>query len=182
MSLRVTWLLPIKDGMPFLPETLASIEAQTYQDWEVLAWDNGSTDGTIQELKRWIPSRLPGRVVTDCPLGLGLSLAQMVLRADTELCALPNGVANFPFTAAALPVTQTARAAAPSQVSVANCTAVSGLPISGASQTLASETNAFSSASPANIGHDLELVLKPLAAASGGSPTQVTVTYTLTAN
>ena len=87
MSLRVTWLLPIKDGMPFLPETLASIEAQTYQDWEILAWDNGSTDGTLQELKRWIPSRLPGRIVTDCPLGLGLSLAQMVLCSSTELCA-----------------------------------------------------------------------------------------------
>jgi len=102
--------------------------------------------------------------------------------ADTELCALPNGAASFPMTAASLPVTQTVRAAAPSIVTVANCTAGSGLPIAAASATLANETNAFSSASPANVGHDLELVLKPLAAASGGSPTQVTVTYTLTAN
>jgi hypothetical protein len=101
--------------------------------------------------------------------------------ADTELCALPNGIASFPASAAALPVVQTARGAAPSIVSVASCPA-GDVAFNATSATLANETNAFSSASPANVGHDLELVLKPLAAASGGSPTQVTVTYTLTAN
>ena len=98
--------------------------------------------------------------------------------ADTELCALPNGVANFPFNAAALPVTQSARGAAPSIVSVAACPA-GDLSIGAASVTLANEVNAFSSASPANIGHDLELVLKPSAAVA--APV-LTVTYTLTAN
>ncbi len=101
--------------------------------------------------------------------------------ADSQLCALPNGFASFPTAAASLPVAQTARGAAPSIVSVASCPA-GDVAINGTSATLANETNAFSSASPANVGHDLELVLKPLAAASGGSPTQVTVTYTLTAN
>ena len=53
----VTWLLPVKNGMPYLPETLASIAAQTCGDYQVLAWDNGSTDTTIEELRSWIPSR-----------------------------------------------------------------------------------------------------------------------------
>lgn len=35
MSEKVTWLLPVKNGMPYLSETLASIEAQTYPDWEI---------------------------------------------------------------------------------------------------------------------------------------------------
>ena len=87
MDKRITWLLPIKNGMPYLPETLASIEKQTYSNWEVLAWDNGSTDGTIAELQRWIPHRLPGRIVTDQPLSLGNALAEMVRQAKTELCA-----------------------------------------------------------------------------------------------
>jgi len=87
MSARVTWLLPVRNGMPYLPETLASIEAQTYRQWEVLAWDNGSTDGTLEELQRWIPGRLPGRVVRDRPMGLGASLAAMVEEARTEYCA-----------------------------------------------------------------------------------------------
>lgn len=87
MSERVTWLLPVKNGMPYLPDTLASIAAQTYPHWEILAWDNGSTDGTIEELHKWIPSRLPGRVVTEQPLSLGNSLAEMVNQSTTELCA-----------------------------------------------------------------------------------------------
>ena len=86
-DLRVTWLLPVKNGMPFLPTTLASIAEQTYQNFEVLAWDNGSTDGTLEELRKWIPSCLPGRIVSDRPMGLGVSLAEMVKEARTELCA-----------------------------------------------------------------------------------------------
>lgn len=83
----ITWLLPVRNGMPFLPETLASLENQTFQDAEILAWDNGSTDGTIETLKEWIPSRIPGRVITDCPLSLAGSLAALVAEARTEFCA-----------------------------------------------------------------------------------------------
>lgn len=87
MDERVTWLIPVKNGMPYLPETLASIEAQTYNNWEVLVWDNGSTDGTLEELEKWIPSRLAGRVITNEPYGVGGSLARMVEECKTELCA-----------------------------------------------------------------------------------------------
>jgi glycosyltransferase involved in cell wall biosynthesis len=73
--------------MPFLPRTLESIRAQTYGSWRVLAWDNGSTDGTAGELRRWIPDRLPGRVITGRPLPLAESRAALVLESPTELCA-----------------------------------------------------------------------------------------------
>jgi glycosyltransferase involved in cell wall biosynthesis len=87
MSAPITWLLAVKNGMPFLPETLDSLEKQTLAGARIIAWDNGSTDGTVEELKRWIPSRIPGRVVVDQPLGLGASLARMVELSDTEFCA-----------------------------------------------------------------------------------------------
>ena len=87
MSDRVTWLLPVKNGMPYLPETLASIEVQTYNNWEILAWDDGSTDGTLEELKKWIPSRLPGKIFTGESLGVGGALARLVEECETELCA-----------------------------------------------------------------------------------------------
>lgn len=97
MSKRVTWLMPIKDGMPYLPETLASIEAQTYKNWEVLVWDNGSTDGTIEELAKWVPDRLPGRVIVGEPSTLGGSLARMVEICETEFCArIDADDLNFP--------------------------------------------------------------------------------------
>jgi hypothetical protein len=41
----LTVLLPILNAMPYLPEALASLEAQTFRDFEVCFWDNGSTDG-----------------------------------------------------------------------------------------------------------------------------------------
>lgn len=89
---RVTWLLPVRDAMPHLPEALASIEAQTFRDFEVLAWDNGSRDGTARVLHEWIPARLPGRVVAGQPHGLlGSCLRAMVEQAGSELLARFDG-------------------------------------------------------------------------------------------
>lgn len=84
---RVTFLMPVLNGMPWLTETLASIEGQTYRNFEILVWDNGSSDGTLEELNRWIPQRIPGRVVADHPLSLGDSAAALVENATTEFCA-----------------------------------------------------------------------------------------------
>jgi len=41
----VAVILPVFNAMPYLPEALASLEAQTFRDFEVCLWDNGSTDG-----------------------------------------------------------------------------------------------------------------------------------------
>lgn len=73
--------------MPYLPEALASIANQTYKNHIVLARDDGSTDGTLEELKRWIPSRIRGQVFSGPGLGLGRSLALLVEEAQTEFCA-----------------------------------------------------------------------------------------------
>jgi glycosyltransferase involved in cell wall biosynthesis len=73
--------------MPYLPVTLQSIAEQTYRNHKIIAWENRSTDNTVEELRRWIPSRIPGVVITDRPMPLGPRLAAMVEMADTELCA-----------------------------------------------------------------------------------------------
>jgi GT2 family glycosyltransferase len=77
--------------MPYLTEALASLEAQTCRDFEVCLWDNGSTDGSVEEARRWIPGRLPGRVVTGHPLPLHECLAKMVEEARTEFVARMDG-------------------------------------------------------------------------------------------
>lgn len=87
----VTWLLPVRNGMPYIRMTLESIAAQTYPNHQIVAWDNGSTDGTLELLREWIPSRIAGVVVQDRPLRLGPSLAAMVELASTELCAVVHG-------------------------------------------------------------------------------------------
>ncbi len=88
MAPQVTWLLPVRNGLPFLEETLASIEAQTFRDFEVLAWDNASDDGSVEQLNEWIPARLPGRVVIDQPFDtLGGCLRAMVDASESPLLA-----------------------------------------------------------------------------------------------
>lgn len=85
---EVTWLLPVRNGMPYLTETLASLAAQTYRRYRVLALDDGSTDDSFSELTRWIPARLPGRIISlRTSVGLGAALARLVEEADTEWCA-----------------------------------------------------------------------------------------------
>lgn len=84
---KLSVLIPVLNGAPFLEEALASLEQQTHRDFEVLVWDNGSTDGTLEILDRWLPARLPGHVYRGVSLSLGLSLARLVEVASTELCA-----------------------------------------------------------------------------------------------
>jgi hypothetical protein len=84
---QVTWLLPVLNGMPYILETLASIATQTFREFEVIAWDNGSTDGTVEVLHAWIPHQLPGRVITGHPLDLGACLGEMVKMSSSPFCA-----------------------------------------------------------------------------------------------
>jgi glycosyltransferase involved in cell wall biosynthesis len=83
----ISIIIPVKNGMPYIRETLESIQCQTYQNFEVLVWDNGSTDGTVELLKQWIPSKLNGTVVADQPMSYPLSLAALVDLSKYEFIA-----------------------------------------------------------------------------------------------
>ena len=74
--------------MPYLPAALASIERQTFRDFDVHVWENGSLDGSAEEALRWIPARLPGRVTIGSPLNLGASFRALVDAACSEYIAL----------------------------------------------------------------------------------------------
>ena len=49
-SPRVSVLLPVRDAQPFLEHCLASLAAQTLERFEVVAIDDGSTDGSSEVL------------------------------------------------------------------------------------------------------------------------------------
>src|ERR1700721_2965635 len=84
---KVSVIIPIKNGMPWLTATLSSLERQTFKDFEVLAWDNGSTDGTLNTLHEWIPGRLRGCVISGDPLPYDRCLSRLVERAQCEYVA-----------------------------------------------------------------------------------------------
>lgn len=45
---KIDVLLPVKNGLDFLAESLDSILAQTVSDWRLLVLDHGSTDGSLE--------------------------------------------------------------------------------------------------------------------------------------
>lgn len=47
----VSVIVPTKDRLSYLKETLASVQAQRHQNWEALVVDDGSTDGTPDFLR-----------------------------------------------------------------------------------------------------------------------------------
>ena len=58
-----------KNGMPFVREAVASLEAQAFDDYELIVQDAVSTDGTLELLH---DVRLPNvRLVSECDSGLG---------------------------------------------------------------------------------------------------------------
>ncbi len=88
MNEKVTWLLPTLNAEKYLAETLTSVATQTYKNHQIIAWDNGSSDSTVELLLKWIPSKIPGRVVHTQPFNLlGDCLAALVEAADTEYIA-----------------------------------------------------------------------------------------------
>ena len=87
ISMSVTIIMPVKNSGKYIRETLESIADQQGVDYQLLAYDNGSTDGTLEILNDWIPRRIPGRVISDCPTSYPASLAKLVLRSNTEYIA-----------------------------------------------------------------------------------------------
>ena len=54
----VSVVLPVRNGMPFLPEAVESIRAQTWPNWELIVVDDHSTDDTASYLAQLTDSRI----------------------------------------------------------------------------------------------------------------------------
>ncbi len=95
---RVSVLLPVRDAGPYLEACRRSLERQTLADHEVVAVDDGSTDGSGEALDRWAALNPRVRVVHLPPSGLvpalnaGLALcrAPLVARMDADDACHPR--------------------------------------------------------------------------------------------
>lgn len=86
MSPRLTVIIPVYNGMPFLPEAVNSILSQTYSDFRLLLINDGSTDSSSEYLASLDDPRV--EVIQQNNLGLCHSLNQAVFdRTESEFVA-----------------------------------------------------------------------------------------------
>ena len=55
---KVTIGMPVYNGEKFLQESVNSVLSQTYQNWELIFWDNQSTDRSKEIFKSYKDPRL----------------------------------------------------------------------------------------------------------------------------
>lgn len=70
----ISVLLPVRDGARHLPEAVASLEAQTEADFEVVAVDDGSTDRTPEHLAAWAARDARVRLIRQDKAGIVAAL------------------------------------------------------------------------------------------------------------
>ena len=69
---KVTVIMPVFNAGRYLDESVGSLQAQTYQDWELLAIEDGSTDNSLALLEGYA-ARDPRVRILRNPVNLGLS-------------------------------------------------------------------------------------------------------------
>ncbi len=95
-------LLPARNGVPHLDQAARSLSQQTLGDIEVLAVDDGSTDGTAAALDAWADSDSRVRVIRQEALGIVTALerarsharGRYLARMDADDIAAPQRLAR----------------------------------------------------------------------------------------
>jgi glycosyltransferase involved in cell wall biosynthesis len=96
-------VMPVRNGRRFLDESVRSVLAQTFRDFEFVVFDDASDDGSGELLREW--ARRDGRVrLVSAPRPLGLSgssnaavraaRAPLVARMDADDVAHPERLAR----------------------------------------------------------------------------------------
>jgi hypothetical protein len=99
---QVSVLMPVRNADEWLQEALASVAAQTLDDWELLAVDDHSSDASrsVLEAAAGRDSRIllvanPGHGIVDAlNCGLQLARAPLIARMDADDCCLPTRLAE----------------------------------------------------------------------------------------
>jgi len=103
-SVKISIIIPTLNRRELLTQTLASVQAQTFEYWEALVVDDGSTDGTkeyVSELHSQdsrIHYRLRDRPHGGAPAcrnqGMELAQGNYIIFLDSDDCLAPSALEN----------------------------------------------------------------------------------------
>ena len=85
---RVSVVMPVYNGLPFLSASIESILHQSFEDFELIILDDGSTDGSAEVLRQW--ARKDPRIhllATNRKSGLSRSSNLLASKAQAPLVA-----------------------------------------------------------------------------------------------
>lgn len=98
---KVSIITPIYNGACYIGEAIESVLAQTWQDWELIVIDDGSTDVTPDILKRYTDPRIitirqenQGAAVAR-NAGLDRARGEYIALLDADDVYLPTALADF---------------------------------------------------------------------------------------
>lgn len=94
---KISVIMPVYNLAPYIEESICSILTQTYSDFELLIIDDGSTDGTLDIIRKFDDSRIKlichsinlGLIET-LNQGIDLSTGEYIARMDGDDIALPH--------------------------------------------------------------------------------------------
>lgn len=97
LNKKVTILMPVYNGQAYVHDAVASMLNQTYQDFDLLVIDDGSTDDTLKILQAFDDARLvieenPQNmgIVKTLNKGLKMIMGEYVVRMDADDIAKPT--------------------------------------------------------------------------------------------
>lgn len=98
MTPRVSVLLPARNAEGSIDAAVESVLTQTFEGFELIALDDGSTDGTAEHLKAWAGRDPRVRVVSTggrglvgaLTLGLAQARGELIARMDADDVSLPR--------------------------------------------------------------------------------------------
>lgn len=94
---KISVLMPVFNMAPYIEESICSILTQTYTDFELLIMDDGSTDGTLDIIRKFDDRRI--KLITHSSniglietlnQGIDLCTGEYIARMDGDDIALPH--------------------------------------------------------------------------------------------
>lgn len=94
---KVSVVIPVRNGMPFLPLAISSIQEQTFRPIEIIVVDDHSTDGSGDYVRSLRDSRIktlvapePGGIARALNLGIAQAQSELIARMDSDDISTPD--------------------------------------------------------------------------------------------